>query len=39
MAEATGIEYSKIAIAALIPALLYYLAIYTQVHLRSLEMG
>ncbi len=39
MAEATGIEYSKIAIAALIPALLYYLAIYTQVHLRSLKMG
>ncbi len=39
MAEATGIDYADIAIAALIPALLYYLAVYTQVHLRSLKMG
>jgi TRAP transporter 4TM/12TM fusion protein len=35
MAEYTGIEYSDIAIAALIPALLYYVPIYLQVHLRA----
>ncbi|MEQ8701055.1 MAG: TRAP transporter fused permease subunit [Bauldia litoralis] len=39
MAEFTGIEYAEIAVAALVPALLYYLAVYTQVHLRSLKMG
>ncbi|MGE0628590.1 MAG: TRAP transporter permease [Hyphomicrobiaceae bacterium] len=39
MAEFTGIQYVTIAIAGIIPALLYYLCIYTQVHLRSLKMG
>ena len=39
MADYTGIDYSDIAIAAVIPALLYYLCIYTQVHFRSLKMG
>ncbi len=39
MAEYTGIEYSEIALAALIPALLYYLSIYAQVHFRSLRLG
>jgi TRAP transporter 4TM/12TM fusion protein len=39
MAEYTGIEYVDIAIAALIPALLYYVPIYTQVHLRALKEG
>ncbi|MFM1813350.1 MAG: hypothetical protein RLZ98_45 [Pseudomonadota bacterium] len=39
MAEFTGIQYVEIAIAGLIPALLYYLCVYTQVHLRSLKLG
>ena len=32
MAEYTGIPYGDIAVAATIPALLYYLGIYAQVH-------
>lgn len=39
MAEYTGIEYKDIAIAGIVPALLYYLCVYTQVHLRSQKMG
>ena len=39
MAEFTGITYTQIIIAALIPALLYYLGVYLQVHLRSLKLG
>lgn len=35
MAEYTGIAYVDIAFAALIPALLYYLPIYLQVHLTA----
>jgi len=37
MSEYTGIDYVDIAIAALIPALLYYVPIYVQVHLRALK--
>ncbi|MDI5936085.1 TRAP transporter permease [Halomonas kalidii] len=39
MAEYTGIEYRDIAIAGIIPALLYFLCVYTQVHLRSQKLG
>jgi len=39
MAEYTGIEYRDIAIAAIVPAILYYASIYLQVHLRSLNLG
>ncbi len=39
MAEYTGIEYRDIAIAALLPALLYYLGVYSQVHFMSMRMG
>ncbi len=39
MAEYTGIDYSEIIIAALVPALLYYTGVFTQVHLRSVKMG
>jgi TRAP transporter 4TM/12TM fusion protein len=39
MAEYTGIEYADIAVAALIPAMLYYVCVYSQVHFRSLRMG
>jgi TRAP transporter 4TM/12TM fusion protein len=39
MAEYTGIEYRDIAIAALLPALLYYVGVYSQVHFRALRYG
>lgn len=39
MSEYTGIAYIDIAIAAIIPALLYYLPIYLQVHLRAAKLG
>lgn len=39
MAEYTGISYRDIALAATIPSLLYFLGVYTQVHLRSLRLG
>ena len=39
MAEYTGIDYVDIAIAALVPALLYYVPIYAQVHLRAVKEG
>ncbi|MFK5978150.1 MAG: TRAP transporter fused permease subunit [Rhizobiaceae bacterium] len=37
LAEYTAIDYRTIVIAALIPALLYYLGIYIQVHLRAVK--
>jgi TRAP transporter 4TM/12TM fusion protein len=39
MAEYTGIAYVDIALAALFPALLYYLSIYFLVHLRAQREG
>jgi len=39
MAEYTGILYSEIIVAALVPAVLYYVGVFTQVHLRSVKMG
>src|SRR5690606_6183550 len=39
MAEYTGIPYVEIALAGLIPALLYYVPIYFQVHLRAKRIG
>ncbi len=39
MAEYTGIDYIDIALAALIPALLYYVPIYLQVHFRAKRNG
>jgi TRAP transporter 4TM/12TM fusion protein len=39
MAEYTGIPYQAIVVAAIVPALLYYLSVYTQVHLRSVKLG
>lgn len=35
MAETTGVAYGTIALAALIPALLYFLAVIMQVHFRA----
>jgi TRAP transporter 4TM/12TM fusion protein len=39
MAEFTGIAYQSIVLAAIAPALLYYLCIYYQLHLHSLKVG
>ena len=39
MAEYTGIEYREIAIAAFLPALLYYVCVYSQVHFRAIRLG
>jgi len=39
MAEFTGIEYRDIAIAAFLPAVLYYVCIYSQVHFRAVRLG
>lgn len=39
MAEYTGISYSEIIVAALMPAIFYYVGVFTQVHLRSVKMG
>jgi TRAP transporter 4TM/12TM fusion protein len=38
MAEYTGISYRDIAIAALLPALLYYICVYAQVHFRAVRL-
>jgi TRAP transporter 4TM/12TM fusion protein len=39
MAEYTGIEYVDIAVAALLPALLYYTGVFSQVHFRAVRIG
>lgn len=39
MAEFLGIAYYKVALAAAIPAILYYLALLLQVHWEALAMG
>lgn len=35
MAETTGVSYGTIALAALFPAVLYYLGVIAQVHFRA----
>lgn len=39
MAEMTDVDYGEIVLAALVPALLYYLGIFIQVHLRSVALN
>jgi TRAP transporter 4TM/12TM fusion protein len=39
MADVTGIPYADIAIAALFPALLYYLAVFIQTDLEAVKLG
>ena len=39
MAEYTNIDYVDIAVAALLPAVLYYVCVYSQVHFRAIKMG
>ena len=39
MAELLGIHYGKIMIAAIVPAIIYYLGVYVQIHYYSLKTG
>lgn len=39
MAEYLGMPYSQVALGAIIPAFLYYAAVYLQVHLRARKVG
>jgi TRAP transporter 4TM/12TM fusion protein len=39
MAEFLGLPYYEVALSAAIPAILYYVALLLQVHLRALERG
>jgi len=39
MVDFAGLEYLQIAIAAVIPAILYYISIYAQVHFSCLRQG
>jgi TRAP transporter 4TM/12TM fusion protein len=39
MAEFLGMPYYEIALAAAVPAILYYVALLTQVHLEAVKMG
>ena len=39
MADITGIPYSKICIAAIVPVLLYYVGCFTMVHLRAQKLS
>ena len=39
LVEFTGISYQTVVVAALIPAFLFYLALYAQVHLSALRLG
>lgn len=39
MAQLTGIPYATIAIAAILPAFLYYLSLYWVVHIEALKEG
>lgn len=37
LAEYTGVPYNDVVVAALVPALLYYLGVFCQVHLRAVK--
>lgn len=39
MAETLGVPYSAVAIAAIVPALLYYISLIAQIHLRATRQG
>ena len=39
MAETIGVPYTTVALAAIVPALLYYISIIVQIHLRATRMG
>lgn len=37
LAEYTGVDYNAVVVAAVVPALLYYLGVFSQVHLRAVR--
>ena len=37
LAEYTGVDYKAVVVAAVVPALLYYLGVFSQVHLRAVR--
>ena len=39
MAEFTNIPYGRVALAAVIPAMLYFFAVFTQVHFEAKKLG
>lgn len=39
MAETIGVPYTTVALAAIVPALLYYVSLIAQIHLRATRMG
>jgi len=39
MAEFTSIPYGRVALAAILPALLYFFAVFTQVHFEAKKLG
>lgn len=39
IAEVLGVSYASVCIAAIFPALLYYLGLFTQVHFHSVKLG
>lgn len=39
MADLLGIPYSKIALAAIIPAVIFYFSLFTSIHYTALKMG
>jgi TRAP transporter 4TM/12TM fusion protein len=39
LVELTGISYRTVVVAAIVPALLFYFALYVQVHLSALRLG
>jgi TRAP transporter 4TM/12TM fusion protein len=39
MAELTGIPYATIALAALLPAILYFVSVFTVVHIEAVRLG
>ncbi len=39
VADITGIPYAKIMVAAVIPAVLYYAALFIEVHMESMRLG
>lgn len=39
MAETLGVPYTTVALAAIVPALLYYLSLIIQIHLRATRLG
>ena len=39
MAETIGVPYTTVALAAIVPALLYYISLIVQIHLRATRLG